>query len=51
VHANGWDKQPLLQLLVGAGKLEQSVFEEAMAKKRTLDKEKVSGATYPLIVW
>jgi hypothetical protein len=41
VHSNGWDKEPLLRLVLGAGKVTNEDYEELIRTKSTLDKAKV----------
>lgn len=40
VHANGWDKGPLLTLLRDTGHLAPEMFDELVTQKKTLDKAK-----------
>ena len=47
VHANGWDKGPLLRLLLDSGRLPEADYNAFMEKKMTLDKQNVSH--YPSI--
>lgn len=47
VHANGWDKEPLLQILLDAGELSRSEWDAMEGEKAALEKSKVCTLSTP----